>query len=81
MAKVARKKEIKKRHEKKVEALVIGKKNIRIFLLGLGLIILGYILMAQPPADGVLSLHIAPIILIVAYLVIIPVAIMVKEKK
>ncbi len=81
MAKAVSKRELKKRQEKKVEALVIGRKNIQIFLLGLGLIILGYILMAQPPADGFLSLHLAPTILIIAYLAIIPLAIMAKDKK
>ncbi len=81
MAKAAGKKAQKKRQEKKVEAIIIGKKNINIFLVGLVLIILGYILMAQPPADGFLSLHLAPVVLIIAYLIVIPVAIMVKAKK
>lgn len=81
MAKVAGKKVQKKRQEKKVEAIIIGRKNINIFLIGLGLIILGYILMAQPPAEGFLSLHLAPVVLIIAYLIVIPVAIMVKDKK
>ena len=80
MAKVARKKDLKKRHEKKVEAIVISKKNKNIFLVGLGLIILGYIFMAQPPAEGFLSLHLAPVLLIIAYLIVIPIAIMVKGK-
>ena len=81
MAKATGKKAQKKRQEKKVEAIIIGKKNINIFLVGLALIILGYVLMAQPPADGFLSLHLAPVVLIIAYLIVIPVAIMVKDKK
>ena len=81
MAKAAGKKAQKKRQGKRVEAIIIGKKNINIFLVGLVLIILGYVLMAQPPADGFLSLHLAPVVLIIAYLIVIPVAIMVKDKK
>jgi len=81
MAKATGKKAQKKRQGKKVEAIIIGKKNINIFLVGLALIILGYVLMAQPPADGFLSLHLAPVVLIIAYLIVIPVAIMVKDKK
>ncbi len=76
----AQKKQQKKRLEKKVEAIVISKKNVNIFLVGLGLIILGYIFMAQPPAEGFLSLHLAPIVLIIAYLIVIPFAIMTKGK-
>ena len=81
MAKATGKKAQKKRQGKRVEAIIIGKKNINIFLVGLALIILGYVLMAQPPADGFLSLHLAPVVLIIAYLIVIPVAIMVKDKK
>lgn len=81
MAKATGKKAQKKRQGKKVEAIIIGKKNINIFLVGLVLIILGYVLMAQPPADGFMSLHLAPVVLIIAYLIVIPVAIMVKDKK
>ncbi len=81
MARVAKKKELKKQKAHKVEAIVIGKKNINVFLVGLLMIIAGFIFMAQPPANGFLSLHLAPIVLIIAYLVVIPVAIMIKDKK
>ncbi len=81
MAKVAKKKELKKQKALKVEAIVIGRKNINIFLVGLALIIAGFVFMAQPPANGFMSLHLAPILLIFAYLIVIPVAIMIKDKK
>ena len=64
---------------KKIEALIIGKKNIYLFLIGLAAIALGYILMAQPPVYGFLTRTLAPIILVIAYLVIIPIAIMIKS--
>lgn len=71
----------KKVKEKKVEAIIIGRKNITWFLIGLGMIILGYVFMAQPPVYGFMSLHLAPVILIIAYLIVFPIAIMIKDKK
>ena len=59
----------------------ITKKNMLIFLLGLVTIAVAFILMAQPPVNGFLSRTLAPVILVVAYLVIIPFAIMAKDKK
>jgi membrane protein YdbS with pleckstrin-like domain len=79
MARVVDKK--KKVKEKKVEAIIIGKKNITWFLVGLVMIILGYFFMAQPPVYGFMSLHLAPIILIIAYLIVFPIAIMIRDKK
>ncbi len=52
-----------------------GKKNYYVLYFGLGILILGYILMAQGPWDNPLSLSISPIILLIAYLVIIPLSI------
>jgi hypothetical protein len=57
----------------------IGKKNIYIFLTGLALLVVGYVLMAQPPVYGFLSLTLAPIILVFAYLVVFPLSILVKD--
>jgi uncharacterized membrane protein HdeD (DUF308 family) len=66
--------------QKKVEALIIGKKNITLFAIGVFTIILGFILMAQPPVDGFLSRTLAPVVLIIAYCIIFPIAIMIKDK-
>lgn len=60
-----------------------------IALLGIGLIILiaGYYCLAQPasnpsklPSEGFLSLSVAPVLLLLAYLVIIPVGILIRKK-
>ncbi len=59
----------------------IGKKNIQLFILGLIAVTVAFVLMAQPPVDGFLSRTLAPIILVVAYLIIIPVAILTRDKK
>jgi uncharacterized membrane protein HdeD (DUF308 family) len=66
--------------QKRVENLIIGKKNILIFSIGLLSLIIGFILMWQPPVNGFLSRTLAPVILIIAYLVIFPIAIMKKDK-
>ncbi len=58
----------------------IGRKNVNIFLIGLITIAIGFILMAQPPVNGFLSRTLAPIVLVIAYLVIFPIAIFKKDK-
>lgn len=65
----------------KAEGLIIGKKNIYLFLIGLLNIVVAFILMAQPPVDGFLSRTLAPVILVIAYVIIIPIAIFIKDKK
>ncbi len=66
---------------KKTEYFFIERKNILIFLIGLATIAVGFIVMAQPPVNGFLSRTLAPIILVIAYLVIIPIAIFKNFKK
>jgi uncharacterized membrane protein HdeD (DUF308 family) len=74
MAKVAQK-------STNVESIQIGKKNMYLFLIGLLTIVIAFIFMAQPPVDGFLSRTLAPVLLVIAYLVIIPAAIFIKDKK
>jgi len=54
--------------------------NYWLFAVGLGVIIIGYVALAQPPAEGFMSLTVAPILLVLGYCVIIPVAILYKKK-
>ena len=65
----------------KVEGLPFTTLNYQIFALGIAVIILGYIALAQPPADSFMSLTVAPILLVLGYCVIIPVAILYQKKK
>ena len=61
------------RHTKKQpDVMPFGKKNLQIFIVALVLIVLGYIAMAQPPFDSFWSLTAAPIILMFAFLIVIP---------
>jgi uncharacterized membrane protein HdeD (DUF308 family) len=57
------------------------RKNIYLLGIGIATILIGYIFMAQPPVNSVWSLTIAPILLLIAYLIIIPVAIFYRGKK
>ena len=71
------------RKQKKVKetGMPFGKRNMQLLLIGIAILVVGYILMAQPPVDNFLSLTLAPIVLLVAYLIIIPYAILYDDKK
>lgn len=56
------------------------RKNYIAFGVGLGLLLLGYIFMAQPPANGFLSRTLAPMVLVLSYCVVFPYAIMARRK-
>lgn len=51
-----------------------------LFGAGLAVIALGYILLSIPPAEGFFSLTLAPILLVLGYCVLIPMAILVKDR-
>ncbi len=56
--------------------------NWTFLLIGIATIIVGYILLSIPPAEGFWSLTAAPIVLITGYCVIIPIALLKgKERK
>ncbi len=84
MAKVQRAKEIKKPLKKKKVSeitLPFTKENYYLLLIGVGVIILGYILMEIGGAYDALALVVSPIILVIGYCVIIPFAIFYKKKE
>jgi len=64
----------------KVNNFTFGKRNLLILAIGIVGIAIGFILMAQPPVNGFLSRTLSPIILVIAYLVIIPYSILTKNK-
>jgi uncharacterized membrane protein HdeD (DUF308 family) len=70
-----------KERKRKQQELPFNRKNL--YLLGIGLmtLVIGYILMAQPPVDSFWSLTLAPVVLLIGYLIIIPYAILYKDKK
>lgn len=58
-----------------------NKNNYLLLGIGIGIIIIGFILMAQSPWDNPLSLSVSPIVLLLAYIVIFPLSILYKKKK
>ena len=57
-----------------------NKTNYIIFGIGLALLLLGNFLMTRGPWDNPLSITGSPIVLIIAYLVVIPLSIFYKKK-
>ena len=57
------------------------KNNYIIFGIGIGIIILGFILMAQDPWDNPISLSFSPVILLFAYLIVFPFSILYRKKR
>ena len=57
------------------------KMNYILFGLGFIVLVLGYFLLSRDPWDGFTSLTVAPIVLMIAYLVIFPLAILFINKK
>jgi len=66
---------------KALSKLPFTKRNWRLFFLGLAVIILGYLFLRIPPAEGFFSLTLAPILLVIGYCVLIPIAILIGERK
>ena len=60
--------------------LPFTKINYILFIAGLFVIILGYVLMGTGELNSTQSLTVSPIVLLIGYLVIFPVAIMYKKK-
>ncbi|MBM3325360.1 MAG: DUF3098 domain-containing protein [Calditrichaeota bacterium] len=59
--------------------LLIGRKNLLFYIIGVVVLALGFILMSIPPWDSFLSRTLAPLALLVAYVVIFPIAILYKS--
>ena len=60
---------------------MLNKKNIILIAIGVLLLVIGFICLATGPADNPVSLTVAPLILVVAYVVVIPLGILFKGKK
>jgi hypothetical protein len=57
-----------------------GRTNYLLFLLGVVLLLVGFICAGQGPHDGFVSLTLSPLLLLTAYLVVLPAAILAKSK-
>ena len=62
------------------EILPFKRENFILFFIGILIIILGYIFLAQGPADSFWSLTLAPILLVFSYCIVIPISIIYRKK-
>jgi len=58
-----------------------NKKNILIIAVGVLLLVVGFFCLAQGPAENPVSLTVAPLILVFAYIVVVPLGILWGSKK
>ena len=68
-------------HLQESRALPYTGRNVRFFALGLVAILLGYFCLSRPPVDGFLSLTLAPILLVLGYCILIPIGLLIGDKK
>jgi hypothetical protein len=75
-------KAIKTRSGKKLEVIFPFEKiNYTIVVVGIVIIIAGYIALSVPTVEGFFPLYLAPILLVLGYCVIIPVGILYRKKE
>ena len=60
---------------------IFTSKNIMLFGVSVGLLVVGFILLGQGPVENPLSKSVAPVILIAVYCVLLPFAILAKTKE
>lgn len=61
--------------------LPYSERNMWLFGLGLIAIALGYVFLSLPPVDGFMSLTLAPLLLVLGYCVLIPIALLSYKKE
>jgi len=79
-------KKISKKNLKRTKAIKLvpfsiyfDKNNYFLLALGVGIIVIGYVFMAMGPWYSTQSLDVSPVLLIIGYLVVLPVAILYKR--
>ncbi|MBC8323680.1 MAG: DUF3098 domain-containing protein [Candidatus Marinimicrobia bacterium] len=72
---------MKNKHMHLIESWAFTSKNYIIFAVGVLLIGVGYIVMAGGETTSVQSLTVAPILLFLGYIVVIPAALIYRDKK
>jgi len=77
MAKI---KKDRKKHSAFIEQLTLKNTNFIIFGIGVLTIIIGFFIMASGDTYSFRTLTVAPIVLLIGYLIIIPVAILYRKK-
>ena len=70
-----------KKTKKRKAVFPLTTENYQLIGIGILVIILGYVSLSKGPADSFWSLTLAPILLVIGYCVIIPMAILYKKRK
>lgn len=65
---------------KSKSAIPYSKRNYQLFAVAILILFIGYWALAQKPVDGFLTLSLAPILLVIGYCVLIPLAILYSAK-
>jgi hypothetical protein len=63
------------------QTLGLTKMNAYLFLAGLAIIIIGYVIMALGDTYDVWSLTVSPLILVIGYVIVLPLSILYKKDK
>ena len=73
---------VKSKKAKAADVLHISLTNRNYMIIGLGilLIIIGYVFMAENSVDGFLPTVVAPVLLVLGYIVVVPIGILYKDK-
>lgn len=58
----------------------MNKKNLLLIAIGVLLLVIGFLCLATGPAENPISLTVAPLVLCLAYLVVIPLGILWRSK-
>jgi hypothetical protein len=69
-----------KKHAGRQTAFPFQKKQVRLFIIGLGVLTAGFVALSQGPWNSFMSLTIAPILLVASYVVLIPLSILKRDK-
>lgn len=68
-----------KKQQKKA-SLPFTAENYYIFAAGLAIVLIGYICLATPPVYGAISMTVAPVLLCLGYLIVIPASLLYRRK-
>ena len=75
------KKKSAKRKRAGTRTLPLTNTNYIILMVGVGIIIIGYLFMLEGSVDGVLPIVIAPILLVIGYCIVIPFGLLYRKKE
>ncbi|MBN1893631.1 DUF3098 domain-containing protein [bacterium] len=72
---------IQEKARKRESRLPFTSANYKIFGTGILMLVLGYVALSIGPWDGFWTLNVAPILLVAAYCVVLPLAILYRKKE